>query len=88
MTRNLILGVAIISVMALSGCTSMLIGNALNQGQELTPDEIRAYNEIGFDVHSCVSVIGPPPSGSYIKILTPKARNTAVKFGVNCQVIQ
>ena len=72
----------------LSGCTSMLIGNSFQQGQDLTPEEIRAYNEIGFDFHSCMSFAGPPPSGNYVKILTPKARNVTIKFSQNCQILQ
>ena len=86
--ENLIIVCGLLLFLSLTGCTSMLIGNALDQGKELTPAEIKAYNEIGFDLHSCTTVAGPPPAGKLIKILTPKTANIKIKFGDNCQVIQ
>jgi len=87
--ENLLLLAALLIIVAfLPGCTSMLLGNAFDHGQEPTPEEIKAYNEIGFDLHSCLSVSGPPAGGNYVKILTPKARNVTVKFSQNCQILQ
>jgi len=76
------------TILALSGCTSMLIGNALNQGKDLTPEQLDAYNKIGSKVFSCLSVKGPPPAGATVFIIVPKDSNAVVKFGDNCQVIQ
>lgn len=72
----------------LSGCTSMLIGNALNQGKDLTPEQIEAYNKVGSRVFSCLSVKGPAPSGATVIITVPKDSQFSPKFGDNCQVIQ
>lgn len=71
-----------------TGCTSMLIGNALNQGKDLTPEQIEAYNKVGSKVFSCLTVKGPPPAGATVVITTPKDSVYAPKFGDNCQVIQ
>lgn len=80
---------ALLAVMlSASSCTSMLIGNALNQGKDLTPEQIKAYNEVGANVFSCLTVKGPPPAGATVIITTPKSSSFTPKFGDNCQVIQ
>lgn len=84
-----LLPIALCLLPLLSGCTSMLIGNALNQGKDLTPEQIEAYNKVGSRVFSCLTVKGPPPAGATVIITVPKEGATfAPKFGDNCQVIQ
>lgn len=85
----IIIALILVATALLPGCTSMLIGNALNQGKDLTPEQIEAYNKVGSRVFSCLTVKGPPPAGATVIITVPKDGTTfAPKFGDNCQVIQ
>lgn len=87
MRRNLLLAVALLTILALTGCTGMLIGNALGQGQNLTPEQVDTYNRIGSKVYGCFVVSGPPPSGATMWIVVPKDATVTAKFGDNCHLV-
>ena len=83
MTKALLLAACL-----LSGCTSMLTGNSLDQSETLTPEQIEAYNKAGVKVFSCVTIKGPPPGGVAVRITVPRESPYMPKFGDNCQVLQ
>lgn len=86
--ENLIVAAAIILITGLlPGCTSMLIGNALSQGQNLTPEQIEQYQKTGSAVYGCFQVGGPPPVGNTQWVVLPHG-SPAPKFGDNCHIIQ
>lgn len=65
-------------------------GCALVQAQtyrDLSPEQIRAINETGGQVYSCLSFGGPPPVGKTVFIVVPKGQPLPVTFGSNCEVI-
>lgn len=74
-------------LLSANGCTGMLIGNALNQGRDLTPEQIDAYNKVGSSVYGCLLVSGPPPSGATMFIIVPKGSTSPVKFGDGCHLL-
>lgn len=84
--RTLLEATAIALMLALTGCTSVLMGNALQQGRDLTPEQVEAYNKVGSAVYGCVSFAGPPPAGGTTWIILPKGTNTPIKFLPNCMV--
>ena len=76
-------------LLSASGCTGMLIGNALQQGQQLTAEQIKAYNDVGSNVYGCFQIGGPPPAGNTVWLVVPKNSTAPLpKFGDNCHVIQ
>jgi len=85
--ENLIIAAVLVLFLSLVGCTSMLIGNALGQGQNLTPEQVEAYNKLGQKVYGCFVVVGPPPSGATMWIVLPKDAQMNFKFGDNCRVL-
>jgi len=70
-----------------SGCTSMLIGNALNQGKDLTPEQIEAYAKAGAKVYKCFTLAGPPPAGGVSGIIMPRDDTTKVTFLPGCHIM-
>lgn len=72
----------------LPGCAAQLIGNAIGQGQNLTPEQIKAYNDIGSSVIGCFQIGGPPPVGNTQWIVIPKNFPMPIKFGDNCHLLQ
>ena len=85
--ENLIIAAAIALFLSLYGCTGMLIGNALGQGQNLTPEQVKAYQEIGQKVYGCFQVVGPPPSGATMWIVMPKDAILHPRFGDGCRLL-
>ncbi len=71
-----------------TGCAGILMSNAIHQGQDLTPEQIKAYNESGSAVYGCFQIGGPPPAGNTVWIVIPKGQPVAFKFGDNCHVVQ
>jgi len=86
--ENLIIAAAIALFLSLYGCTGMLIGNALGQGQALTPEQIEQYNKLGQKVYGCFQVVGPPPSGATMWLVLPKEAIIQPHFGDGCRLIQ
>jgi len=73
--------------LSLTGCTGMLIGNALGQGQNLTPEQVEAYNKLGQKVYGCFMVVGPPPSGATMWIVVPKDAIVNPRFADGCRLL-
>ncbi len=65
----------------------MLVGNALNQGKDLTPEQIKALNEVGSAVYGCFQIGGPPPAGNTVWIVVPKGAAVPDTFGDNCHLL-
>jgi hypothetical protein len=86
--ENLFLLAALLIIVAfLPGCTGMLIGNALGQGQSLTPEQVAEYRKVNSKVYMCVQVAGPPPSGSTMWLVVPSESQFNPKFGDGCRLI-
>jgi hypothetical protein len=74
-------------LLSASGCSGLLIHQAMNpRDSALTPEQIKAYADVGADVWSCAQIVGPPPSGSLVMITTPKTSKTVIVFGDGCRV--
>jgi len=87
--ENLLLLAALLIIVALlPGCTGMLIGNALGQGQSLTPEQVAEYRKQNQKVYSCTQVSGPPPSGMAIWLIMPAESQFNPKFADGCQLVQ
>lgn len=73
--------------MILNGCAAQLMSNAIQQGQNLTPEQIKAYNETGAQVYGCFQIGGPAVSGNTQWVILPKGVD-GPHFGDNCHIIQ
>ena len=67
-----------------SGCISA-IGMRPNN---MTPEEIKAFNDAGSSVYSCFSIGGPPPVGGLAIITMPKSQKPNVSYSANCQLLK
>lgn len=76
----------ILALLSLNGCSGLLIHQAMKT-DGLTPEQIKAYNEVGMDVYSCLTVSGPPPMGMGTWITVPKGKGNVV-FGEGCRVVR
>jgi len=74
--------------LSLTGCTGMLIGNALGQGQSLTPEQVAEFRKQNQKVYSCTQVSGPPPSGMAIWLIMPAESQFNPKFADGCRLVQ
>lgn len=70
-----------------NGCAFNLL-RKVTQPEDITPEQIRAYNEVGLDVFMCFQISGPPPGGAMTMFLWPKNKPMHQMFGVSCQIIQ
>lgn len=70
----------------LSGCSGILIHQALDKDATLTPEQIEAYAKVGSKAFSCFQLSGPPPIGSTVLITIPNDAPGSVKFGPGCAV--
>lgn len=74
-------------LLLLQGCAFNLL-RKVTQPEDITPEQIRAYNEVGLDVFMCFQISGPPPGGAMTMFLWPKNKPMSQMFGVSCQIIQ
>ena len=75
-------------VLSIEGCAAMLISSAMrNPADALPPETIKAYNEVGSKVYGCVNLGGPPPVGSALFIVVPRAAEVSVKFVDGCHLL-
>ena len=72
---------------ATQGCATQLISKVA-QGDNLTPEQIKAYRESGHDVYGCFQISGPPPSGATVWVIVPKDTKVGFKFGDACHILQ
>lgn len=76
-------------MLSATGCTGMLIGNALQQGQNLTPEQIKAYNDVGVNIYGCFQIGGPAPAGNTQWLFISKSSTAPLpKFGDGCHIVQ
>ncbi len=68
-----------------TGCSGLLIHQAIRAGDQLSPEQVKAMNDVGLDVWSCGTVSGPPPSGAFTWITIPKGKGVVV-FGEGCRL--
>jgi len=68
----------------LSGC----VLTSLVRPDPPTPEQIAAWNEIGYDVYTCFNVSGPPPTGGFTILVFPKDEKPEVSFSMNCQIVK
>lgn len=72
----------------LPGCALTLLKSAMDKNDNLSPEQIEAYNKVGLDVYACFEAGGPPPSGNLVFMLWPKTKDPKVSFGPNCQIVR
>lgn len=76
----------ILAALLLSSCA--LVG--VSSPEKLTPEQIQAYKEQGFEVWTCFTLAGPPPAGKVTVILRPKGEMPnplpPIVFGSECQI--
>lgn len=68
------------------GCAFNLL-RRVTQPEDLSAEQIEAYNKVGLDVYACFVLSGPPPAGSTALLLWPKTRPMTRAFGAACQII-
>ena len=82
------LGAALLLALFLSaGCSGILLHHAMDKGEALSSEQIRAYNEVGASVYGCFSLAGPPPAGSTVWIIVPKGSPVNFTFVDNCHLL-
>ena len=88
--KKCIVTLILFSIIIISqSCTTMLIGQALNKDQQLSAEQIKAYNEVGLDVYMCFTLGGPPPMGNMTIITVPKNKAIApISYSSNCSILQ
>ena len=83
----LVMGLIILFALA-SGCGVIALDRAINNGQQLSAEQIKAYRDANVDVYGCFQIAGPPPAGATIWLMVPKGAPVTFKFGDNCHIIQ
>ena len=76
---------SLILCLLLAGCAPFL---AAKEAKEMTPEQIKAYGEQGFDVIQCLNIAGPPPNGGFTFIIVPKDAKVDVQFASNCSLLK
>jgi hypothetical protein len=78
----------LLAVLSLTGCSGLALIHAVDRGDALTPEQIKAYKEMNQAVYGCFQIGGPPPAGNTVWIVVPANSPINFKFGDNCHVIQ
>lgn len=76
-----------LAAVMMSGCAAQLMGNAIDNGQKLSAEQIEAYNKVGAAVYGCIQVGGPPPTGNMHWLIVPKETKSVPRFTDNCHII-
>ena len=75
--------VVVLVALLLSGCTLM----QAKSYDQMSPEQMKALNDMHIDVYSCITVAGPPPSGKFVYVLVPRLdKKPDVRFGENCAI--
>lgn len=75
----------LLSCLLLSGCVSSLIGS--NPYEKMTPEQIKAMQDMQIDVYACLTAAGPPPAGKFVYVLVPRLdKKPDIRFGENCSI--
>lgn len=78
----------ILAALLLAGCQGLTFIRALDSGQGLSSDQIKALKENNQDVYGCFQIGGPPPSGNMVWIIVPKGSPVNFRFSDNCHIFQ
>lgn len=78
---------ALVVALLLQGCAFNLLRRVAHP-EDLSPAQIKAYNEVGLDVFLCFQMSGPPPIGAMTFFLWPNNKPMNQSFGVSCQILQ
>jgi hypothetical protein len=73
-----------ILMMLLTGCAGLMI-SSLSKDHILSPDEINAYNRVGYGVDGCITASGPPPAGATTWIIH-RDLDVRVEFTDGCHI--
>lgn len=74
----------LIFTLFLSGC--LLTTDRMNAAKDLTPEQIKALNEAGHSVFSCIIIGGPPVGGRTLFLIIPNNRLSTVNLSPDCQL--
>ena len=61
---------------------------SLTRPDNLTPEQIKAYGDAGYDVYGCFKISGPPPIGGLTILTFPKGTKTILSFSSNCELLK
>jgi len=67
---------------------SSCIMAALSRPDNLTAEQIKAYNDVGYDVYGCFKISGPPPIGGLTILTLPKGKKSNLSFSPNCELLK
>jgi len=79
--RAIALSAMIFFLLSISGCAPG--GLLLTDSSNMTPEQMEAYQKLGYDAIRCATVQGPPGGGTVTSVTIPKNRKALVKF-VGC----
>ena len=82
---TIMIGMLLAVILSISGCAPFI---ASKEAKDMTPEQIKAYNEQGLDVYQCLNISGPPPNGGYTLILVPKKAKIDLAFASNCNPLK
>lgn len=60
----------------------------LTRPSNLTPEEMQAYKDIGFDVYSCFKISGPPAGGGLTILTVPTGTKLKLSYYGNCDLLK
>lgn len=73
--------------LSISGCAGGLLQVAMNKNENLTVEQIEAYQKTGHKVFFCFQIGGPPPIGNTTILVVPQTVTPQFNFGSNCQLV-
>jgi len=82
----LLLALVLAVLLSLAGCTLAML-HAIDKGQTLDPEQIKAYKEMSLEVYGCFQIGGPPPAGNTVWIIVPKGSPVNFTFADNCHLL-
>ena len=85
--KLLLTGLVLLCMFAVFGCSGILLHHAMDKGENLTPAQIREYNESGHAVYGCFQIGGPPPVGNTIWLIVPKGAAINFQITDNCHLL-
>ena len=72
--------------MLLSGCALHMI-DKITRPEDLSPAQIKAFDEMGMATYACFVIGGPPVAGNMTMILWPRNQEFTQRFGPSCTII-
>ncbi len=71
------------AVLALQGCSGII---AAKNYTEITPEQLKALQDVGHEMVMCVTIGGPPVGGRTTYILRPKGMTGKIVLTPDCQI--